>query len=389
MTSLQITVLLEGYRSGALTIESVMEHCLAQADALPNEVWITRLSKAEVGTYVDALKSESPGSRPLYGIPFAIKDNIDLAGIPTTAGCPDFSYVPEQSAYVVERLIEAGAIPIGKTNMDQFATGLVGTRSPYGACPNSFDPDYISGGSSSGSAIAVAQGCCSFSLGTDTAGSGRIPAAFNNLIGLKPSKGLLSCSGVVPACKSLDCVSIFALDSADAQTVFKVAANFDAGDAYARKLKQAPSVADSWTFGVPKSDQLAFFGNGKYEAAFAESIALLEKAGGKKVEIDFQPFLDAANLLYSGPWVNERHAAVGEFIEANPQAVLETTRKIILSGLNIPAPDVFKAMYKLQALKRIADNVMNSVDLIVTPTAGTCYSCLLYTSDAADDPTLV
>jgi allophanate hydrolase len=374
MKNLQISALHKAYINGESTVESVMDFCRKRAEALPAEVWIRRLSAEEIAVYVEALENESPATKPLYGIPFVIKDNIDLAGIPSTAGCPDFEYVPEESAFVVAQLIAAGAIPLGKSNLDQFATGLVGTRSPYGACPNSFDPNYISGGSSSGSAVAVASGCASFSLGTDTAGSGRVPAAFNNLIGLKPSKGLLSCSGVVPACKSLDCVSIFALDAADAQAVFNVAAHFDPADCYARELKQTPGVSKDWKFGVPKNDQLKFFGNADYEAAFEQSIALLEAAGGTKAEIDFQPFLDAANLLYSGPWVNERYAAVGEFIEANPEAVLGTTRTIILSGLAIPAPKVFEAMYQLQAYKRIADAVMGSVDMIVTPTAGTCYT---------------
>lgn len=374
MKSLQISALLKGYNDETQSVESVIEQCLKQANELPKEAWIRKLTTAEVGSYVDALKGESPATKPLYGIPFVIKDNIDLADVPTTAGCPGFEYLPEQSAHVVAQLISAGAIPLGKTNLDQFATGLVGTRSPYGACPNSFDPDYISGGSSSGSAVAVASGCASFSLGTDTAGSGRVPAAFNNLIGLKPSKGLLSCSGVVPACKSLDCVSIFALDAADAQMVFNVAAHFDADDCYARELEQAPPSSANWTFGVPKAEQLKFFGNVEYQSAFEASLELMEKSGGTKVEIDFQPFLDTANLLYSGPWVNERYAAVGDFIDANPAAVLETTRTIILSGLAIPAPQVFEAMYKLQAFKRITDAVMNSVDVIVTPTAGTCYT---------------
>jgi len=380
--NLQITALLNAYREGGQTVASVMDYCRAQADALPEEVWIQRLTKEEIRVYVDALSEESPDTKPLFGIPFVIKDNIDLAGIPTTAGCPEFSYTPASSAYVVVQLIQAGAVPLAKANLDQFATGLVGTRSPYGACPNHFAPDYISGGSSSGSAIAVAGGCCSFSLGTDTAGSGRVPAAFNNLVGLKPTRGLLSCSGVVPACKSLDCVSIFALDAADAQAVFKVAARFDADDCYARELEQESAVSAGWTFGVPRKDQLRFFGNDGYEAAFEESVMLLEQAGGTKVEVDFQPFLDAADLLYSGPWVNERHAAVGDFVEAQPEAVLDTTRAIIRSGLKIPAPDVFKAMYKLQALKRTSDKVMRSVDMMVTPTAGTCYT----RAQVNDDP---
>ncbi len=372
--NLQISTLLEAYARGGITVDEVIGRCLDRAAAMPAGVWIRMLTREEVAVYVDALKGESPATRPLYGIPFVIKDNIDLAGIQTTAGCPGYAYVPASSAHVVERLIQAGAIPLGKTNLDQFATGLVGTRSPYGACPNSFDTDYISGGSSSGSAVALAEGCCSFSLGTDTAGSGRVPAAFNNLIGLKPSKGLLSCSGVVPACKSLDCVSIFALDASDAQMVFDIAAGFDPSDCYARELPQAPCPAERWTFGVPKRDQLKFFGNTAYETAFDQSIGLLEKAGGTKLEIDFQPFIDAAGLLYSGPWVNERYAAVGQFIEEHPDQVLETTKTIIRSGLSMPGPQVFEAMYRLQALKRQADAVMEKVDVLVTPTAGTCYT---------------
>lgn len=374
MTSLQITRLLRAYEEGTLTVETVMEHCLGMAAGLPDGVWIRRLTSDEVSAYVKALIGESPATKPLYGIPFVIKDNIDLAGVPTTAACPAYAYTPAKSANVVERLIQAGAIPLGKTNLDQFATGLVGTRSPYGECPNSFHPAYVSGGSSSGSAAALAGGCCSFALGTDTAGSGRIPAAFNNLIGLKPSKGLLGASGVVPACRSLDCVSIFALDAADAESIFQVAAGRDAEDCYSRELKQAPEISGPFTFGVPRPDQLEFFGNRAYAEAFAESVKLLERAGGRSVQIDFQPFIDAGRLLYSGPWVNERYAAVGRFVEDHPDAVLPTTSRIIRSGLNIPAPEVFQAMYSLQHLKQAADRVLQKVDLLMTPTAGTCYT---------------
>ena len=373
MNSLQISCLLKDYEAGEITVGEVIKYCLKQADKLDDAVWIRRLTFEELEGYLQDLENESPATKPLYGIPFVIKDNIDLKGIPTTAGCPEYSYVPDKSAYVVEKLITAGAIPLGKTNMDQFATGLVGTRSPYGECPNIFSADYISGGSSSGSAVAVAGGCCSFSLGTDTAGSGRIPAAFNNLIGLKPSRGLLSTSGVVPACKSLDCVSIFALDAVDARIIFNIAEGSDSADCYSRELQPVTDISERWTFGVPKVGQLKFFGNSSYAEAFVESLTLLEKAGGARVEIDFQPFIDAANLLYSGPWVNERYAAVGDFIEKYPENVLETTRNIVMSGLGISAPEVFKSMYKLQDFKQKADKILNQVDVIVTPTAGTCY----------------
>lgn len=375
MKTLQISALRVAYQNGETTIEQVIATCRARAEAAPKEAWIRLLTEDELAVYVNALRGESPATKPLYGIPFVLKDNIDLAGFPTTAACPAYAYTPDRSAFVVEQLIAAGAIPLGKTNLDQFATGLVGARSPHGACPNSFDPAYISGGSSSGSSVAVALGCCSFSLGTDTAGSGRVPACFNNLVGLKPSRGLLSCSGVIPACRSLDCVSIFALDAADANAVFDVASAYDPGDSYARRLVQAPGTAETgWTFGVPPADQLNFFGNATYEAAFHESVALLERAGGIRVEIDFEPFVRAANLLYAGPWVNERYAAVGRFVDEHPDAVLETTRRIIRSGLGITAPAVFEAMYELQAYKRQADAVMADLDLLVTPTAGTCYT---------------
>ena len=374
MINLQITSLLEKYSSNELNVREVVEYCREQMEKMPEEAFIYKLTSNELEVYIKTISSKSVEKLPLYGVPFVIKDNIDLAGVPTTAGCPDFTYTPNKSAYVVGILISAGAIPLAKTNLDQFATGLVGTRSPYGVCPNSFNAEYISGGSSSGSSVAVAQGCCSFSLGTDTAGSGRVPAAFNNLVGVKPSKGLLSCSGVVPACKSLDCVSIFALDAADAKTIFEIASDYDEADPYSRKLKSVSRLASDFKVGVPSCNQLEFFGNDEYEVAFEKSITLLKDAGATIVEIDFSSFLEAANLLYSGPWVNERYAAVGDFIEKNKEAVLSTTSSIILSGLKFSASDVFEAMYELQRLKKIADKVMDSVDLIITPTAGTYYT---------------
>jgi allophanate hydrolase len=236
VNSLLIDELSAAYRNGSTTPAKVLEYVLQQIDAAPEHgVWITRLSRQQVMQFVKALEGKAPESLPLYGIPFAIKDNIDLAGVPTTAGCPAYAFTPERSATVVQKLIDAGAIPVGKTNLDQFATGLVGTRSPYGVCHNSFNPAFISGGSSSGSAVAVASGLVSFALGTDTAGSGRVPASFNNLIGLKPTFGLLSTSGVVPACRSLDCVSIFTLSAADVDRVFQCARGHDALDAYSRR----------------------------------------------------------------------------------------------------------------------------------------------------------
>jgi len=337
-------------------------------------IWIHRLNLDEMLAYATKLEGKDPASLPLYGIPFAIKDNIDLAGIPTTAACPDYAYTPAESATVVQLLIDAGAIPIGKTNLDQFATGLVGVRSPYGACQNSFNPEYISGGSSSGSAVSVALGYASFSLGTDTAGSGRVPAMFNNLVGHKPSCGLLSTKGVVPACRTLDCVSIFALTAEDAASVLAVAGAYDEADAYSRPatLTTKPYV-DGFSFGVPKAEQLAFFDNPDTPRLFKEAITQLQQLGGKPVEIDFAPFLETARLLYEGPWVAERYAAIREFFETKPDSIFPVTRKIISNASKFNAADTFEYMYKLKAMQRVASRVWDSVDFIVTPTAGTIY----------------
>lgn len=378
VTSLDIQSLLSGYRDGAFTPADVMDEVLSRVEAAEDKkVWITRLTREQVMTYVEALNEASPETHPLYGIPFAIKDNIDLKGIPTTAACAEYEYIPEKSAHVVAQLIEAGAIPIGKTNLDQFATGLVGVRSPYGACRNSFDPEYISGGSSSGSAVSVATGLVSFSLGTDTAGSGRVPAAFNNLVGLKPSKGLLSTRGVVPACRSLDVVSIFALSTLDAERVFKVAADYDAADAYARPM-QTPILSygipgEGFRFGVPKEEQLEFFDDAESHALYTASIARLEAMGGEAVEIDFAPFLEAARLLYEGPWVSERYVAIEDLITSNPDALLEVTRTIIGGGAEPTAASGFKAQYRLAELRRKSEAVWQEVGFILTPTAGTIY----------------
>jgi allophanate hydrolase len=276
MRSLLVSDLLHGYRQGHFTPAQVAQEVLDGIAAAPERnVWITRLSKEQVMAYARALE-QRPSSLPLYGVPFAIKDNIDLTGVPTTAGCAEYAYSPRSSATVVQKLIDAGAIPIGKTNLDQFATGLVGTRSPYGACRNSIDPNYVSGGSSSGSAVAVASGLVSFALGTDTAGSGRVPAAFNNIVGLKPSCGMLSTRGVVPACRSLDCVSIFALTSADAASVLAVAGGFDPADEYSRNftgVEAHRALASRLRVGIPMREQLSFFGDEDYDRLFARTCA--------------------------------------------------------------------------------------------------------------------
>jgi allophanate hydrolase len=378
--SLLISDLRSGYLAGRFTPGEIMGRLMDRADrAAQHHIWISRLSRNQVMSHVEALQARSIDDLPLYGIPFVIKDNIDLAGVPTTAACPPFAYTPARSATVVQRLLEAGAIPLGKTNLDQFATGLVGTRSPHGACRNSFNAQYISGGSSSGSAVAVATGLASFSLGTDTAGSGRVPAAFNNLVGLKPSLGRVSTRGVVPACRSLDCVSIFALTVRDASSVLDVAEGFDPEDPYARPLGNAP--IPHLRFGVPRRDQLQFFGDSEYERLFDAAVARLESSGGTRVDIDFTPFLDAARLLYEGPWVAERYAAVGGFMEAHPDALLPVTAQIIAGGKKPSAVEAFEAEYRLKALERASEAAWAQVDFIVTPTAGTIYTIAAVDAD--------
>ena len=370
---LAIAPLLRAYRNGSLTPRKVLTELLQRSAAAPREIWIARIRDDQLETYLKRLENTSPTELPLYGIPFAVKDNIDLAGLPTTAACPAYQYQPERSARVVELLIEAGAVPLGKTNMDQFATGLVGVRSPYGAVPNRLAPGYVSGGSSSGSAAALAYDLCSFALGTDTAGSGRVPAAFNELIGLKPSRGILSTRGVVPACRSLDCVSLFTRNLEDAERLLELTARFDREDAYSRVLPECAPLPRHWKFGVPREEDLAFFGNDAYRDAFRRAVRRMEEAGGEKIEIDFTPFRDAARLLYDGPWVFERYAAVGKFIEEHPGAALPVIETII-TPKKIPHPaEVFRSMYRLQECKAAADAEFAKVDLILTPTTGTIY----------------
>lgn len=341
-----------------------------------HHVWTYRLSLTEMLAYAKPLMAQDPAKLPLYGIPFAIKDNIDLAGIPTTAACPDFAYTPPAHATVVAKLIAAGAIPVGKTNLDQFATGLVGVRSPYGSCKNSIHPDYISGGSSSGSAVAVALGMASFSLGTDTAGSGRVPAAFNNLVGIKPSCGLLSTHGMVPACRSLDCMSVFALNTTDAYQVLSLAQGEDTQDCYSRPVPAhaLQRFKPAFRFGVPRADQLQFFGNTETPALFAAAIARLQALGGVMVEIDFSVFLRTARLLYEGAIVAERYAAIRPFIQQHPDALHPVTRQIILGAEKFSAADAYDTLYQLQAFKRQASQTWDSVDVILTPTTGTIYT---------------
>lgn len=367
---LSINVLHTQYSSGELTPEALVDDILNRNAQAENPfIWIHLLTKEELAPYLKSLKGKSPADLPLYGIPFAIKDNIDLAGIPTTAGCPDYSYTPEKSATVVKNLIQAGAIPIGKTNLDQFATGLVGVRTPYGVPRNPFAPDRVPGGSSCGSAVAMSEGLVSFSLGTDTAGSGRVPAAFNKLWGIKPSKGRLSSTGLVPACRTLDCISIFALNAEDSELTLSVAESYDGEDAFSLPTVDLPAV-NTGTLGIPKEEDLLFFGDAGYEAAWLKELETLKTKGWKIVEIDFKPFRDAALLLYEGPWVSERYTAVESFLKSHPDSFFPATYQIISGGEHHSARDAFAATYKLADLKRTSEAAWGGIDAIVTPTAG-------------------
>ena len=347
-------------------------------DAIETEglspVWIALADRDEA---IRKARDADP-TLPLAGMPFAVKDNIDVAGMPTTAGCPAYSYVPARTATVVQRLLDAGAILIGKTNLDQFATGLVGVRSPYGACSSVFDARSISGGSSSGSAVAVAKGLVAFALGTDTAGSGRVPAAFNDIVGLKPTRGLLSTSGVVPACRSLDCVSIFAGSAAGAERVWRVAQGFDAADPFSRTPEPgagaAPWLLGPFRFGVPRDEELAFFGDDDSPRLYRSAIARLEAVGGTRVTIDFAPFREAAALLYAGPWVAERYAAVGEFAASHVDDLHPVVGSIIRLAASKSAADAYRGLYRLEELKRAASAQWAGIDVMLLPTAGTIYT---------------
>jgi allophanate hydrolase len=378
MTDLSIDSLRRAYGAGTLTPSRLVDGLLAERDSHRDyRIWISEFDARALQARAQELEKCDPAKLPLYGIPFAVKDNIDLAGLPTTAACPAFAYLPERSATVVQLLLDAGAIALGKTNLDQFATGLVGVRSPYGACRNAFDPDFVSGGSSSGSAVAVARGLASFALGTDTAGSGRVPAAFNNLIGYKPSLGTLSMRGVVPACRTLDTVSIFALTAGDADQVRAVVARTDVEDPWSRALPRAPRAGfgqrADFHVAVPGRAQLEFFGNTEYAHLFELAVQRLRDLGGEIHEVDIAPLLEAARLLYAGPWVAERYLATESLLNVDPGAMLAVTRQIIEGGAAPRATDAFRAWYRLQSLKHAAQPLWETMDVLLLPTAGTHY----------------
>lgn len=381
--SLDLAALRECYARGGLTptalVGEIWRRCEAHADPA---VWIHRLSRDELLAHARRVESRGPAAQPLYGVPFAIKDNIDLAGAPTTAACREFAYTPAESAPVVQRLVDAGAIPIGKTNLDQFATGLVGARSPYGTPRNPFRADVIPGGSSSGSAVAVAAGLVSFSLGTDTAGSGRVPAGLNNLVGLKPTRGALSTRGLVPACRSLDCVSVFAFTCADAAEVLRVVEMFDGADPYSRRRAACAPWPLALRVGVPAPHDLEFFGDHEAQRLFTEGLARVKALGAQLVEIDLAPFRETAALLYHGPWVAERWAVLREFHQKHADAFFPITRKIIEAAANLSAADAFDGFHKLARFMRRTAEEWAKMDVMLVPTAPRPYTL----AEVAADP---
>ena len=358
----------QGYRNGSIEPRSALQELRSQLHS-NDPAWIHILSSTELDAQLDKLTLLPDAiDLPLYGIPFVVKDNIDVAGLPTSAGCPAFTYTASEDATGVARLRAAGAIVLAKANLDQFATGLVGTRSPFGAVPNSFNPDYVSGGSSSGSAVAVARGLVPFSLGTDTAGSGRVPAGFNNIVGLKPTRGRFSAHGVVPACRSLDCVSVFALTVADAEAVAAVLDGFDPRDSFSRQAPQpATFMGEQPRFGIPA--QLQWYGDSQAKAAWEASLDQLRDMGVELLELDFSPMHELAQLLYDGPWVAERHAAIADFIAEHAEQMNQVVRGILAQASQFSAVDCYTSEYRRADLARQIQTLVQSVDALLVPTA--------------------
>lgn len=358
---------LSAYRDHAMTPATLL-HELHAALSPDDNAWIYCASRHDIDAQLEKLAALGDAhSLPLYGVPFTVKDNIDVAGMPTTAACSAFSYIAERDAFCVALLKQAGAIVLGKTNLDQFATGLVGTRSPYGAVPNSFNPDYVSGGSSSGSATTVARGLVPFSLGTDTAGSGRVPAGFNNLVGLKPTKGRFSTRGVVPACRSLDCVSIFSLTVEDADRVATLLTVFDEADGYSRAHATTPVYFSTTPrFGIPAL--IDWFGDHQAKAAWEATLTRMSDLGVTLVPVDFTPMLTLAQLLYGGPWVAERHAALKTFMQNHAEDMNPVVRGIIEKATAFSASDAYSAEYQRAQLARDIGVIMQAFDALLVPT---------------------
>jgi allophanate hydrolase len=387
---MDISSLENAYRAGTLTPSAEVARiydAIERTGELP--IWISLVPREEAIARARVLETDEAAHKlSLYGMPFAVKDNFDVAGMETTAACPAFAHKPEKTATLVQKLLDAGAILIGKTNMDQFATGLVGTRTPYGICSSVFSAEHISGGSSSGSAVAVASGLVSFSLGTDTAGSGRVPAAFNNLVGLKPTRGLLSTNGLLPACRTLDCATIFAETCTDASRVFAVARGFDAADAYSRTprpgegatpwsaatAESGRALTSGFRFAVLNAASREFFGDEASAAQYEAAVYALAALGGTPVEFDYTPFRDAAGLLYKGPWVAERLAAMKDFFATDPETVDPTVSGIIRGAAKYTAVEFFHAAYELESLRRETAVIWQQADFLLLPTAATHYT---------------
>jgi allophanate hydrolase len=372
-----IAEILESYRTGAATPADIAARSYARIRALDDPaIFISLIEEKQAVAEARRLEAQDGHGLPLYGIPVAVKDNIDVRGLPTTAACPAFAYRPATDAIAVARLRQAGAIIIGKTNLDQFATGLVGLRSPYGAARNPLNPKLVPGGSSTGSAVAVATGLVPAALGTDTAGSGRIPALFNNIIGLKPSLGLVPKLGVVPACRTLDCLSVFALTVDDASAVLGLIAGFDAKDSFSRRrpLQPPSSAPPRFKVGAPLAGQRVFFGDRRAAADYSAALERLALIGATITEIDIEPFYETARLLYEGPWLAERYAATRSVIASSPEAMLPVTREIILGGARPTALDAFTAFYQLEELRRAVERTFAEVELLALPTAPTLYT---------------
>ena len=375
---LTLPELAAAYARDAITPSIVVERILDEiARRGADGVWISVVARTDAlarARQLEALPEHERKALPLWGVPFSVKDCIDTIGLPTTSACPAFSYTPARNNPAVERLLAAGAILIGKTNMDQFATGLVGVRSPYGVARNPFDPRYIPGGSSSGAAVSVATGLVSFALATDTGGSGRVPAAFNNVVGLKPTRGLLSGVGVVAACRSIETLSIFALTVPDAQAAFDIARGYDEEDPFSRKGSlTATTLPAEFSFGVPAPQWLDFFGDQDAAALFSKAVERLQNLGGRKVEIDYAPFAEMNDLMFKGPWLADRYGALRHFVDKQPEALLPVTRDILLGGRSIPGGDVFAAQQRLNILKRQIDKLWDEIDILAVPTTGTIY----------------
>lgn len=375
-TILDLSSLRAAYQAGATPLDVIEEVIARRAASKDPAVFITPTPDDALRAAAKELlaRAPEPNSLPLWGIPFAVKDNIDVAGLPTTAACPAYAFQPEKDATVVARLKAAGAIVIGKTNLDQFATGLNGTRSPYGAPRSVFDPAYVSGGSSSGSAVTVASGLATFALGTDTAGSGRVPAAFNNLVGIKPTPGLVPNVGVVPACRSVDVVTVFAATVGDGVVIRKVMEGYDAADPFSRKAVPASLPASGLRIGVLDGPEREFFGNKDVEALYDAAIERARSLGATIVPFDYAPFRQAAELLYNGPWVAERLAAVKDFIATNAGDFDPTVLKIIEGAKAYDAVAAFEGKYRLEALRQKTKVEWEKVDILMLPTSPTTYT---------------